>query len=70
MEYKGLSLNDACQVVINDKQVKMGSDGGLIAVDAQGNVCLSYNSEGMYRAYKRHNSPLFVAVFDEELRID
>jgi beta-aspartyl-peptidase (threonine type) len=70
MEYKGLSLDDACQVVINDKQVKMGSDGGLIAVDAQGNVCLSYNSEGMYRAYKRHNSPLFVAVFDEELRID
>lgn len=69
IEYKGLSLDEACRIVIHEKQIKLGSDGGLIAVDAHGNICLSYNSEGMYRAYKRHNSNLFVAVFDEELHL-
>lgn len=52
MEYKGLSLSEACDVVVNDKLVKLGGEGGLIAVDAKGNVCLPFNSEGMYRAWK------------------
>lgn len=49
MEYKGLSLQAACDVVVKDKLVKMGGEGGLIAVDQHGNVCLPFNSEGMYR---------------------
>ena len=49
MEYKGLSLQDACAVVIKDKLVKMGGEGGLIAVDAMGNHEFCFNSAGMYR---------------------
>ena len=49
MEYKGLSLNEACELVVNDKLVKFGGEGGLIAVDKEGNICLPFNSEGMYR---------------------
>lgn len=52
MEYKGLSLEEACKVVVNEKLVKLGGEGGLIAVDAAGNVCLPFNSSGMYRAFK------------------
>jgi L-asparaginase / beta-aspartyl-peptidase len=52
MEYKGLSLKDACQLVVQDKLRKIGGDGGLIAVDSQGNVSLPFNSDGMYRGYK------------------
>jgi len=49
MEYKGLSLKDACEKVVLDKLVKMGGEGGLIALDAAGNIELCFNSEGMYR---------------------
>lgn len=49
MEYKGLSIQEACDIVVNDKLVKMGGEGGLIAVDQHGNIALPFNSEGMYR---------------------
>ncbi len=49
MAYGGLSLADAARRVIFDKIPLLGGSGGLIAVDAQGNVALPFNSEGMYR---------------------
>ena len=52
MEYKGLNLNDACNEVVKHKLVKMGGEGGLIAINADGECILSFNSEGMYRAWK------------------
>jgi beta-aspartyl-peptidase (threonine type) len=50
MEYKGLSLKAACDLVVYDKLVKIGGEGGLIAIDASGNIELPFNSEGMFRA--------------------
>lgn len=52
MEYKGLNLNDACNEVVQHKLLKMGGEGGLIAINADGECILSFNSEGMYRAWK------------------
>lgn len=52
MEYRGLSLAEACRVVVHDKLAPIGGEGGLVAVDAAGNVALPFNSEGMYRAYQ------------------
>ncbi|MFK7757642.1 MAG: isoaspartyl peptidase/L-asparaginase family protein [Flavobacteriales bacterium] len=49
MEYKGLSLAEATKTVIQDRLLKLGGDGGLIAVDQLGNVSLEFNTEGMYR---------------------
>lgn len=49
MEYKGLSLKAACDKVVHDKLVKIGGEGGLIAIDGLGNIELPFNSEGMYR---------------------
>lgn len=48
MEYGGLSLKEATQKAI-DHQEELGGEGGLIAVDAEGNIAMPYNSEGMYR---------------------
>lgn len=56
MEYKGLSLQEACELVVNDKLVKFGGEGGLIAVDKEGNICLPFNSEGMYRGKANQDS--------------
>jgi beta-aspartyl-peptidase (threonine type) len=50
MEYKGLTLKEACNIVVMNKLVKIGGEGGLVAIDAKGNIEMPFNSEGMYRA--------------------
>lgn len=50
MKYKGLSLEDAARETI-ERQTELGGEGGLIAVDSDGNFALPFNSEGMYRGW-------------------
>ena len=50
MEYKGCTLKEACDIVVYDKLVKIGGEGGLIAIDRHGKIEMPFNSEGMYRA--------------------
>ena len=52
MEYGGLSLQEATEKVVMDKLVKLAGEGGLIAIDAAGNIAMPFNSEGMYRGFK------------------
>jgi L-asparaginase / beta-aspartyl-peptidase len=61
MKYKGLSLEDAARETI-EHLTKIGGEGGFIAVDAQGNVVLPFNSEGMYRGYISNENRL-VAIY-------
>ena len=63
MEYKGLSLVEAARVVVQDKLAPVGGEGGLIAVDAAGNVTLPFNSEGMYRASRTAGGTADVAIY-------
>ncbi|MBD2722754.1 isoaspartyl peptidase/L-asparaginase family protein [Hymenobacter armeniacus] len=65
MEYKGLSLEEACRVVVHDKLAPAGGEGGLIAVDAAGNVTLPFNSDGMYRASRVEGGAAQVAIYKE-----
>lgn len=65
MEYKGLSLKDACEKVIKDKLVKLGGEGGLIAVDGFGNFELCYNSQGMYRGAKSSEGFNLVGIYKD-----
>ena len=66
MEYKGYTLQQACEHVVLDKLVKFGGEGGLIAVDAAGNICLPFNSEGMYRGSKKNNEKTFIGIYKED----
>lgn len=52
MEYRGLSLQEAMDIVVNEKLVQIGGEGGMIGVDAKGNFSLVLNSAGMYRGAK------------------
>lgn len=63
MEYKGLSLQEACNVVVKDKLVKMGGEGGLIAVDSKGNHDFCFNSSGMYRAMRNSEGREEIAYY-------
>jgi beta-aspartyl-peptidase (threonine type) len=64
MAYKGLSLEAAAGEVINGKLKAAGGEGGLIAVDAQGNITMPFNSEGMYRGYAKPGERV-VAIYRE-----
>lgn len=63
MEYQGLSLEDACKKVVNEKLVKFGGEGGLIAVDAKGNISLPFNSAGMYRGLVREDGDFKISIY-------
>jgi beta-aspartyl-peptidase (threonine type) len=63
MEHKGSSLENACNEVINKRVLNIGGDGGLIAVDAKGNIAMSFNTEGMYRACKSSNGVEEVGIY-------
>jgi beta-aspartyl-peptidase (threonine type) len=65
IEYKGLSLQAACEFVIKDKLVKMGGEGGLIAVDSKGNYDFCFNSAGMYRGMTNSEGKEIVAYYGE-----
>ncbi|MGY3090195.1 beta-aspartyl-peptidase (threonine type) [Hymenobacter sp. UYAg731] len=65
MEYKGLSLEAAARIVVQDKLGPVGGEGGLIAVDAAGNITLPFNSEGMYRASRVEGGEAMVAIYKE-----
>ena len=65
MEYKGLSLKKECEIVVMDKLVKIGGEGGLIALDAKGNIELPFNSEGMYRASKKEGEEIFIGIYKD-----
>lgn len=63
MEYKNLSLQDACVEVIQHRLKNIGGDGGLIAVDIHGNIAMPFNTEGMYRAAKNNNGYQEVSIY-------
>lgn len=65
MEYKGLSLENACKEVIQKRLVKIGGDGGLIGVDGKGNIAISFNTEGMYHAYKQADKSEVIAIYKD-----
>jgi len=65
MEYKGLSLSESCKIVVQDKLLKLGGEGGLIALDANGNIELAFNSEGMYRASKKQGGEIYIGIYKD-----
>lgn len=63
MKYKGLSLKAASEEVIFTQLQPIGGSGGLIAVDAQGNISMPFNSGSMFRASVDVNGKITVAIF-------
>ncbi len=65
MEYRGLSVADAAQEVIQNRVLQLGGDGGLIAVDAQGNIAMPFNTEGMYRGFVTSAGNTGIAIYKD-----
>ncbi|MNT73234.1 Isoaspartyl peptidase precursor [compost metagenome] len=60
----GQTLAQSSQAVI-DRIGGLGGDGGLIALDRQGNIAAPYNSQGMKRAWLTTDGEVGVQVFDQ-----
>lgn len=58
MEYGGLSLEEAANEAVNRRLKNLGGEGGLIAIDAQGNISMPFNTEGMYRGWKSNRQTM------------
>lgn len=63
MEYKGMNLQQAMEIVTLDKLVKINGEGGMIGVDAHANTAMVFNSEGMYRAMQNSRGEKQIAIY-------
>lgn len=65
MEYKGLSLEKAAEEVIQKKLTKLGGDGGIVAMDKDGNITMEFNTAGMYRAFIDTKGKLEIGIYEK-----
>lgn len=63
MEYKGLSLKEAAEEVIQKKVPALGGDGGIIAIDKDGNMVAEFNTAGMYRATMNDKGEMTIGIY-------
>lgn len=63
MEFKGLSLEEASSEVVHKRLLEIKGDGGLIAVDTNGNIAMPFNTEGMYRASKSSKGTAEISIY-------
>lgn len=64
MKYAAMSLSDSAKAAIDHLSTIHG-EGGLIAVDASGNVTLPFNSDGMYRGYATEGGKMTVEIYGD-----
>ena len=69
MEYKGMSLAEAMNEVVNIKLPKMDGEGGMIGADAQGSMSLIFNSAGMYRGARSSDGTNFVSIYKNNVDV-
>ena len=62
IEYRGMKLQEAAQMAL-DAVKKLGGEGGLIAIDKNGEIALPFNTNGMYRGYVDPNGKFVVEIY-------
>jgi L-asparaginase / beta-aspartyl-peptidase len=65
VSYKGLGVQAAADVVIQDKLKPAGGEGAVIALDPKGRFAMSYNSEGLYRGYITRDGKVAVHLYED-----
>lgn len=65
MEYKGMSVDEAAKSSLA-KVAKLGGDGGLVAIDKNGNVSMPFNTPGMYRGFRLSTGKNAIEVFGDK----
>lgn len=66
MRYLQENVHTACEHIIQGELKEMGGEGGLIAIDAQGELHFAMNSSGMYRAGINTQGELSLNIYSDE----
>lgn len=65
IEFKGMTLDAAAHEMIQERFKRITGDGGLIAIDKNGNISFQYNSDGMFRAKVDASGKIETAIYNE-----
>jgi L-asparaginase / beta-aspartyl-peptidase len=63
MRFAGRSLAQAVREVVLGELVELRGEGGVIAIDTQGNISMEFNSEGMFRACRKSGEDPRIAIY-------
>jgi beta-aspartyl-peptidase (threonine type) len=63
MKYSKLNLSEAVDQTLQEAIINKHGEGGLIALDAKGNIKFGMNTSGMYRGYIRSDGKAVTMVF-------
>jgi beta-aspartyl-peptidase (threonine type) len=65
VEYGKQTVAKAANEVVMNAVPKLGGDGGVIALDANGNFATPFNTDGMYRGWIDRDGKMHVAILQE-----
>jgi beta-aspartyl-peptidase (threonine type) len=63
VEYRGLTLQQALHELLHEVLRSLGGDGGLIAVDRNGEVVMDFSTEGMFRGTRDASGRREIAIY-------
>lgn len=63
MDYKEMSLDKAVNEVVQRKLKVMKAEGGVIAIDSDGHIVMSFNTEGMFRGARDSRGRREIAIY-------
>jgi beta-aspartyl-peptidase (threonine type) len=63
MRYGGRSIGEAVREVVLGELPALGGEGGVIAIDAHGEIAIEFNSEGMFRASRRRGEEMRIGIY-------
>jgi L-asparaginase / beta-aspartyl-peptidase len=63
MRFGGRTLSTAVREVVLEELPALRGEGGVIAIDAQGEIAMEFNSEGMFRASRRAGEEAQIAIY-------
>jgi beta-aspartyl-peptidase (threonine type) len=64
--YQDISLDAAARTVVMEELPRMGGDGGVISMDAAGNIAMIFNTAGMYRASIGTDGKMTIKIYGDE----
>jgi beta-aspartyl-peptidase (threonine type) len=63
MRYGRCTLDQAVREVVHGELAALGGEGGVIAIDAHGNIAMDFNAEGMFRAARRSGDSTEIHIY-------
>ena len=63
MRFGGRGIAQAVREVVLEELPALGGEGGVVAIDARGDIAVEFNSEGMFRASRREGEEAVVAIY-------